>query len=219
MSSAAVKTPPSFVALQSRLKHTLNVDQLDAHFVFDPTYWTGADDPKIPAVTRIGGCFSRVPGRSAIAAGGLAERTRGRLGRRARLATPVASESSRWPDARPGTRSAILSKSSCLHGLVEIVERGGGVPVERLRVAPPQPERVFIIIPENASCYGHRFAQRIWLRSARDYWGRRIVVGCYEGIFMFPVVFLHVQSTRLVSSVGPILAVPPSYTYLRDCSE
>ena len=42
-------------------------------------------------------------------------------------------------------------------GLLEIVDRGTGVLVERLRVAPPQPERDFIILAKNASRYGHHF--------------------------------------------------------------
>ena len=37
------------------------------------------------------------------------------------------------------------------HGLADIVERGVGVQVERLRVNPPRPERGFIILSENAS--------------------------------------------------------------------
>ena len=39
------------------------------------------------------------------------------------------------------------------HSLAEIVERGGGVLVERPRVSPPHREREFMTIPENASCH------------------------------------------------------------------
>ena len=46
------------------------------------------------------------------------------------------------------------------HGLAEIVERGGGVLVERLRVNPPHPERGLGVFSENASRHGHRFAQQ-----------------------------------------------------------
>ena len=41
------------------------------------------------------------------------------------------------------------------HGLVEIVERGGGVVVERLRVNPPCLERAIMTLSENASRHGH----------------------------------------------------------------
>ena len=40
------------------------------------------------------------------------------------------------------------------HGLAEIAERRAGVRVERLPVAPPHPEREFIILPENTSRHG-----------------------------------------------------------------
>ena len=37
------------------------------------------------------------------------------------------------------------------HGLSEIVKRGGRVPVERIRINPPRPERGFIILAEDTS--------------------------------------------------------------------
>ena len=46
------------------------------------------------------------------------------------------------------------------HGLAEIVERGAGVHVERLRVTPPHPEREIMTLSENASRHGYRFAQQ-----------------------------------------------------------
>ena len=46
------------------------------------------------------------------------------------------------------------------HGLAEIVERGGGVLVERPRVRPPHPEREFIAFSRNTSRHGYRFAQQ-----------------------------------------------------------
>ena len=46
------------------------------------------------------------------------------------------------------------------HGLALIAERGAVVPVERLRVNPPHPERGVIMLSENASRHGHRFAQQ-----------------------------------------------------------
>ena len=45
------------------------------------------------------------------------------------------------------------------YGLAEIVERGGWVPVERLRVIPPHLERK-AIVSENASRHWNRFAQQ-----------------------------------------------------------
>ena len=44
------------------------------------------------------------------------------------------------------------------HGLAEIVERGGGVLEERIRVIPPRPEREFMTPSEDAPRHGHRFA-------------------------------------------------------------
>ena len=46
------------------------------------------------------------------------------------------------------------------HGLAEIVERGVGVPAERLRVNPPHPERSLITLSENAPGHGHCFSQQ-----------------------------------------------------------
>ena len=46
------------------------------------------------------------------------------------------------------------------HGCAEIVECGTVVSVERLRVNPPYPERDFMVLSENASRYGYRFAQQ-----------------------------------------------------------
>tara|TARA_B100001769_G_scaffold255634_1_gene232293 strand:+ start:194 stop:466 length:273 start_codon:yes stop_codon:yes gene_type:complete len=45
------------------------------------------------------------------------------------------------------------------HGLAAIVERGGGVLVERPRVIEAHPEREMMILSEDASRYGQRFAQ------------------------------------------------------------
>ena len=44
--------------------------------------------------------------------------------------------------------------------LADIVERGGGVLVERARVIPPQIERHIMTLAENASRHGHFFAQQ-----------------------------------------------------------
>ena len=45
------------------------------------------------------------------------------------------------------------------HGLAEIVERGPGVVVERLRVNPPHFEREFMTLTDTASRDGYRFAE------------------------------------------------------------
>ena len=45
------------------------------------------------------------------------------------------------------------------HRLAEIVERGGGVAVERLRVTPPHLERGLITLTKNASRHGRQLAQ------------------------------------------------------------
>ena len=47
-----------------------------------------------------------------------------------------------------------------LHGLAVVVERGGVVLVERLRIPRPQHERELIILSENALRHGYRFAQQ-----------------------------------------------------------
>ena len=44
------------------------------------------------------------------------------------------------------------------HGLAKISGRGTVVRVERYRISPPHPERVIVIITENASRHGNRFA-------------------------------------------------------------
>jgi hypothetical protein len=46
------------------------------------------------------------------------------------------------------------------HGLAEIVERGAFVSVERMRINPTHLEREFIIISDNALCYGYLSAQQ-----------------------------------------------------------
>ena len=46
------------------------------------------------------------------------------------------------------------------HGLAEIAARGVVVFVERIRVVPSHREREAIILAENASRHGHRFAQQ-----------------------------------------------------------
>ena len=46
------------------------------------------------------------------------------------------------------------------HGLAEVVKRGAGVFVKRLRVSPPHHEREIITIPESASRHRRRLAQQ-----------------------------------------------------------
>ena len=46
------------------------------------------------------------------------------------------------------------------HGLVEIVERGGGVLVERQSVIAPQMKRDLVTLSENAPRRGYRFARQ-----------------------------------------------------------
>ena len=73
------------------------------------------------------------------------------------------------------------------HCLAEIVERGAGVLVERLRVDQPHPEREFFTVTENASRHGCRFAQqRLGLFEALQIQkGIRTAGGCYEGSAIF----------------------------------
>ena len=47
-----------------------------------------------------------------------------------------------------------------IHGLAEIVERGAGVVVEHPRATPPHLERESMPFSEDASCQGHRPAQK-----------------------------------------------------------
>ena len=76
-----------------------------------------------------------------------------------------------------------------IHGLAQIVERGGRVIVERPRVNTPQPERIFITLAGNASRRGYRFAQqRLGFSEALETnKGICVVEGCSEGMFMFLV--------------------------------
>ena len=46
------------------------------------------------------------------------------------------------------------------HGLAEIVERGGGVFVERRRLNPPHLEHESMTLPESASRHRNIFAQQ-----------------------------------------------------------
>ena len=46
------------------------------------------------------------------------------------------------------------------HGLAKIVDSGGGVSAERVRVMAPHPERDLVILSEDASRRGDRFAQQ-----------------------------------------------------------
>ena len=65
------------------------------------------------------------------------------------------------------------------HSLAKIVERGAVVPAERLSVHFPHLERESITIPENASRYGHRFAQQClgFFEALQIHEGKRVVVG------------------------------------------
>ena len=66
------------------------------------------------------------------------------------------------------------------HRLVEIVERGGGVLVERPRVNLFHLEREIMTLAENAPRHGHRSAQqRLGFSGAlQTTKGQRVVVGC-----------------------------------------
>ena len=46
------------------------------------------------------------------------------------------------------------------HCLAEIVERGAGVPAERIGASPPYPEREIVTLSTNASGHGNLFAQQ-----------------------------------------------------------
>ena len=47
-----------------------------------------------------------------------------------------------------------------LHALAEIAERGASIQVDRPRVNPPHPERVYSTFSESASRHGDHFAQQ-----------------------------------------------------------
>ena len=73
------------------------------------------------------------------------------------------------------------------HGLAEVVEQGGGVAEERHRVNPPHLEREYMPFSENASRHGRHLAQQclgfcVVLQRGK---GISVVVGSYEGLFMF----------------------------------
>ena len=63
----------------------------------------------------------------------------------------------REPKYAPGCPFCLLERRL---GLVEIGERGSGVPVEGQRVIRPQREHEIMIITENASRHWHHSAQQ-----------------------------------------------------------
>ena len=66
------------------------------------------------------------------------------------------------------------------HGLAEIVERGGGVAAERLRVKRPQTDRDVTAVSGNASRHGNCSAQQRpgFFEALETNEGQRVVVGC-----------------------------------------
>jgi hypothetical protein len=65
----------------------------------------------------------------------------------------------RAPEHAPCNRINVLERC---HRLAQIVERGAGVFVERPRVSPSQPERIFITIAENAPRRGNCLANEAY---------------------------------------------------------
>ena len=61
----------------------------------------------------------------------------------------------RISEQAPRNRLHVLERNNCL---AEVVERGGGVVVERHRVTQPHPEREVMTLTEDASRHGYRFA-------------------------------------------------------------
>ena len=68
------------------------------------------------------------------------------------------------------------------HGLAQIVEGGGRVHAERMRVIPPHPEREIMIRSKNALRDGNCFAQQRlgFFEAIYPHKGVRVVVGCNE---------------------------------------
>ena len=85
------------------------------------------------------------------------------------------------------------------HAFAEIVERGVGVSVERLRVIRPHLERESMALSENASRHGDRFEDQglgffeAILVNQRS----REVDGCNESSFMFFAVRLQVPGVYI----------------------
>ena len=106
--------------------------------------------------------------------------------RRPRLLEAVLKQSCDWVRAPEHSPRGPFRIFECRHGGVEIVERGGGVLVNRLRVNTPHTKRESIIITENAPQNGHDFAQQRlgFFEALRVNKGTRVVVGCLEGLWM-----------------------------------
>ena len=81
------------------------------------------------------------------------------------------------------------------HGLAEIIERGAGVVVERPRVKLLHRERETITFSENTPRHGHRFAQQRlgFFEALQIAKVHRVVVGYYEGSFVFFAVELQIS--------------------------
>ena len=102
----------------------------------------------------------------------------------------VHCERVRSAEYAPHGRCRILVRP---HGLAEIVERGGGVLVERPRVIRSHFERESMPLSENASCHGNRSAYQhpgLFEALCFNKCGR-VVVGRLEGLFMFFAVWFQ----------------------------
>ena len=90
----------------------------------------------------------------------------------------------------------LLEQRQCL---AEIVERGGGVPVERHRIILHHRERQIKTISEDTSRHGDIFAQQrlAFFEALQSKKGRRVIVGCQESLFMFLAVLCESRATSL----------------------
>jgi len=90
-----------------------------------------------------------------------------------------------------------------LNGFADIGERGGGVPVERIRVDHPHPERETVTLAKNPSRHGQCSAQhRLGFFEALEYNKGRCVVAAYsERFYMFLAIELH--TSRVYVSLYP----------------
>ena len=120
-----------------------------------------------------------------------------------------------WSGARSRIRAAVRSAPrASLTAFANIIERGVGVPAERLRVIPLHPERNLMISPTTrrakSLCAATCFFQRLQIDK-----GQR-VVGCCNGCsvkFSSPWS-LKRRIRRLVAYSRPL---PPSHHIIRAC--
>ncbi len=102
------------------------------------------------------------------------------------------------------------------HALAEVVERGGGVPVNRLRVNTPRPEREVITLAKSASRHRHCFAHQClgFFEALEINKGKSVVVGFSKRVKMFFPFELQPSEVYLSSQAHGLFN--PSKRFIRE---